>query len=236
MAATMKVNPVTRVEYYRRLAGIDQGMLGERVGVSGNTVSRIERGARDLDDGMRDRIAEALGIDARLLDGEAGPTPPPDPGWGGSVSCRVRKLRKARGWSQAKLAARTGLDARRIAGIESGRAGASLEEALALAEALGCRVEDAFSRRERGPIKGTRSADAAAAMIGRRFGSLTVIDVVPVSSGGRAICRCDCGSTCGVRIDHLKSGHTTSCGCRRGRRQWVRDGPVPPIGDKRRFG
>lgn len=223
MTCIAVVHSVTRVEYYRRLAGISQGLLSERLGRTQTFVSKIERGMRELDDDERGSIADALGIDARLLIDEPGFPPLPVSAGKARTSCRVRKIRKERGWSQEKLAARTGIDARRIGRIKSGREEATLEEALVLAEAAGRRVEELFSRRERGPLKGKRTGEAAAALVGRRFGHLTVIDAMAndeFTKGGRqSLCRCDCGNVCKVRNDHLKSGHTTSCGCQSGRRK-----------------
>lgn len=54
-------------------------------------------------------------------------------------------------------------------------------------------------------------------MIGQKFGRLLVI-----SKGTRSgeqsfkwLCKCDCGKERYVRADHLKSGRTVSCGCKR---------------------
>ena len=49
---------------------------------------------------------------------------------------------------------------------------------------------------------------------GRRFGRLTVLSFCDVkSSNARWLCICDCGRERVVAACHLKSGHTTSCGC-----------------------
>ena len=53
-------------------------------------------------------------------------------------------------------------------------------------------------------------------IVGERFGHLTVLEhVPPPSRKGRTlcICRCDCGTETIVSVDHLRSGHTQSCGC-----------------------
>lgn len=53
-------------------------------------------------------------------------------------------------------------------------------------------------------------------MIGQKFGKLKVIlELEERAKGGgkQYLCQCDCGNTTIVRSDHLKSGHTTSCGC-----------------------
>jgi hypothetical protein len=52
-------------------------------------------------------------------------------------------------------------------------------------------------------------------LTGRQFGRLTVIGG-PTTAGRRRImwlCTCVCGNEKMVRADHLKSGHTESCGC-----------------------
>lgn len=56
---------------------------------------------------------------------------------------------------------------------------------------------------------------------GQRFGWLTVIRAAspdPVRNRPRWLCRCGCGKELTPRADQLKSGQSTSCGCRR----WVK--------------
>lgn len=50
---------------------------------------------------------------------------------------------------------------------------------------------------------------------GNRYGSLTVIGPAE-NIGDRTAwrCRCDCGRESVVKTAHLRSGHTTSCGCK----------------------
>lgn len=49
---------------------------------------------------------------------------------------------------------------------------------------------------------------------GRRFGKLTVIELLPKNAKDRRWrCLCDCGNYTEVIPYSLKSGHTTSCGC-----------------------
>ena len=51
---------------------------------------------------------------------------------------------------------------------------------------------------------------------GNRYGKLTVIEFdrsVP-GRGPYWKCKCDCGSEISVRGNHLKTGNTTSCGCK----------------------
>ena len=52
-------------------------------------------------------------------------------------------------------------------------------------------------------------------LTGQRYGQLTVLR--PAESIGDKttwLCRCDCGNEVVVRTDRLRSGHTTSCGCK----------------------
>lgn len=52
-------------------------------------------------------------------------------------------------------------------------------------------------------------------LAGQRYGKLTVIGPAP-NVGNRTawLCRCDCGRETVVTSGHLRSGHTSSCGCR----------------------
>lgn len=51
-------------------------------------------------------------------------------------------------------------------------------------------------------------------LIGLRFGRLVVLSKDNDNSQKRMwLCQCDCGNKKSVRVDHLKSGATTSCGC-----------------------
>lgn len=53
-------------------------------------------------------------------------------------------------------------------------------------------------------------------LTGQRFGRLIVISFSHKKDGGKRYfwnCLCDCGNTTIIRIDHLKSRHTQSCGC-----------------------
>ena len=53
--------------------------------------------------------------------------------------------------------------------------------------------------------------------IGNTYGYLTVIERAKNNKDGRAqwLCQCKCGNQIVVRSDSLRSGHTTSCGCKR---------------------
>jgi len=48
--------------------------------------------------------------------------------------------------------------------------------------------------------------------IGTKYGNLTVVFEVQPSKRREFLCRCDCGQSTQVRLDHLRSGHTSSCG------------------------
>lgn len=52
-------------------------------------------------------------------------------------------------------------------------------------------------------------------MRGKKFGRLTVIEYAGTKGRRRTLwkCSCDCGNTVVVDGDHLRSGHTKSCGC-----------------------
>jgi hypothetical protein len=52
-------------------------------------------------------------------------------------------------------------------------------------------------------------------LTGQRFGRLTALALGPPSLRGclRWTCVCDCGATTTVTVGHLRSGHTSSCGC-----------------------
>ena len=52
---------------------------------------------------------------------------------------------------------------------------------------------------------------------GKRFGNLTVVKLAHCH-GGQAhwLCSCDCGKDAVVRGSHLRNGHTSSCGCKKG--------------------
>lgn len=62
-------------------------------------------------------------------------------------------------------------------------------------------------------------------MVGRKFGALTVISAGALTKRPNGaidpqwICVCDCGSQKTASGGHLRSGHTTSCGCLKGLRR-----------------
>ncbi len=60
-----------------------------------------------------------------------------------------------------------------------------------------------------------RAANNRIEMTGKVFGRLTVTGVHG-RQGKKTLlwtCRCECGNTCAVQGNHLRRGHTTSCGC-----------------------
>lgn len=63
------------------------------------------------------------------------------------------------------------------------------------------------------------SKSRAEDLSGQTFGRLTAIRRVPAPEGSdgrvRWLCKCTCGNECVVLAVNLKSGHTTSCGCRK---------------------
>lgn len=52
-------------------------------------------------------------------------------------------------------------------------------------------------------------------LTGQRFGRLTVLERAEKNKGGAAawVCQCDCGNQTIVASNHLRDGHTQSCGC-----------------------
>jgi len=51
-------------------------------------------------------------------------------------------------------------------------------------------------------------------LAGQKFNMLTVIKEVPkIGKDIKWLCKCDCGNESTVTTDHLKSGHSKSCGC-----------------------
>lgn len=58
--------------------------------------------------------------------------------------------------------------------------------------------------------------EAVMDMVGQRFGALVVRehDKSVRGKGGHWVCKCDCGKTKTIHGVNLRTGHTTSCGCR----------------------
>ena len=69
-----------------------------------------------------------------------------------------------------------------------------------------------------GCLQKEKAANSLKDLVGKRFGSLLVIkrdDSKPKGHGKTVfwICQCDCGNIVSIAGNHLKSGHTKSCGC-----------------------
>lgn len=60
---------------------------------------------------------------------------------------------------------------------------------------------------------GCSKYDKAFSCIGKKYGSLTINNVSFEDNKTYANCLCDCGNTIKIRLDQVKSGNTTSCGC-----------------------
>jgi len=52
-------------------------------------------------------------------------------------------------------------------------------------------------------------------LTGQRFGRLVIIEYICHNKYGQSLwlCKCDCGNETIVMSNHLKTGHTKSCGC-----------------------
>lgn len=59
-----------RIRAFRKLKGLTQQELAERIGVSLAVLGAVERGNRRLDNQILDKIAYALGISIQELDNE----------------------------------------------------------------------------------------------------------------------------------------------------------------------
>lgn len=55
---------------------------------------------------------------------------------------------------------------------------------------------------------------AAINLIGHRFGHLVVVEAVPAKPRRMWRCKCDCGGESVLHTGPLRSGNTTSCGCK----------------------
>lgn len=60
---------------------------------------------------------------------------------------------------------------------------------------------------------GCSKYDKAKNTIGKKYGLLTIEDIIFEENATYAKCICECGNNTTVRLDQLKSGNTTSCGC-----------------------
>lgn len=70
-----------------------------------------------------------------------------------------------------------------------------------------CAIYDRLKRQDISVRGTTRRED----LVGKRFGSLTVVE----PSSTQWLCRCDCGTTGRVSHSNLLTGNSTSCGCKR---------------------
>lgn len=61
---------------------------------------------------------------------------------------RVKSLRMDRGWDQAELAERSGVSKDTVVSIENARRGATLDTAVALADAFECTLESLVCRNQ----------------------------------------------------------------------------------------
>ena len=54
-------------------------------------------------------------------------------------------------------------------------------------------------------------------LTGKKFGKLTVLECHGIDKFGQTewLCECECGNRTIVKMNNLKRGHTTSCGCRK---------------------
>lgn len=50
-------------------------------------------------------------------------------------------------------------------------------------------------------------------LTGQKFGNLLVLKKTTCGKHYKYLCRCDCGNEIEVSVDHLRYGHTQSCGC-----------------------
>lgn len=85
-------------------------------------------------------------------------------------------------------------------GTEKAVTGVALRMTRKPVRSCGCAMHQAGPRRD---------------ITGRVFGRLTAVRVEAPPRPGKTrwVCRCCCGAECSVTVDHLTTGHTTSCGC-----------------------
>lgn len=131
----------------------------------------------------------------------------------------IKEARRAAGLTQENLSKACGIERKRLGSIERG-GGCTLEEALMIALALDLDVRDMFFRdqasheRTSGKGRGQRALN----LVGMIFGELKVVSRMPGTHSHRGeafwLCECSCGGSAIVRSDHLRAGHSKSCGCR----------------------
>jgi XRE family transcriptional regulator, aerobic/anaerobic benzoate catabolism transcriptional regulator len=93
------------------------------------------------------------------------------------IGRNVRGRRKARGWSRADLASRTGISLRFLADVETGAANPSVRRLQALAQAFGVEVAALFAPTDEAPVRhvallGLRGAGKSTVgpLLGKRLG------------------------------------------------------------------
>ncbi len=69
----------------------------------------------------------------------------------------------------------------------------------------------------------SRPRNSLQAMVGQRFGQLTVTAINRSSRRSICLCLCACGASKSVEAGKLRTGHTKSCGCGRARHGHARD-------------
>ena len=70
------------------------------------------------------------------------------------------------------------------------------------------------ARLKNGSIKSCGCSKNYENLTNKQFGRLTVLNLhSKIGKNTKWICKCDCGTQTIVKHDHLKSGHTQSCGC-----------------------
>lgn len=67
--------------------------------------------------------------------------------WRAVLGANIKRLRKARGWTQAQLAGESNISERHAAGIERGEENPTLDMLMQLASAFGVNVGELFDLR-----------------------------------------------------------------------------------------
>jgi transcriptional regulator with XRE-family HTH domain len=116
-----------RVKELREARGLTKAGLARLAGVTPTAIGHYERGRVPRMD-IRPRLAAALGVGVGDLDPPAAGSP-------------LRRLREARGWTQAELARRAGVSRDAVLRVERGRAPVA-DTARKLAAALGSGAAD----------------------------------------------------------------------------------------------
>lgn len=131
-----------------------------------------------------------------------------------NIVCHIASIRRASKTTQEDLARMAGITRKELCAIERGRVQPDIDLLFCLAEVLCCPVDALYERVKKGSIaRGGRFID----LTRRRFGKLVAIERIAGTHAhkGEAFwrCKCDCGGEAIVRSDHLRDGHSQSCGC-----------------------